>query len=228
MYTYDDVLDALHDLELKNPNVLLSIPENEKRGKKTFPKDHIPGSPDTTKYLHNKTSRDCLLRCRQDGNNLDKILYEKSIVYVKTPQRNNHCFYQAVLSSMHESIKGLKHFHSYTAVHLKYQMLLHLMKNIHKTELMKEIFGHAWFKIIILNTCPKAWILKFLHSKEWGDAYSMLGLIAHMWKIKITLINYLEYDAEFVTYGPYCGRECHADIYIIYNGWSHYTATGTN
>ena len=24
-----------------------------------------------------------------------------------------------------------------------------------------------------------------------GDDYSMLGLIAHMWKIKITLINYL-------------------------------------
>ena len=50
MYTHDDVLDALHDLELKNPNVLLNIPENEKRDKKTFPKDHIPGSPDTTKY----------------------------------------------------------------------------------------------------------------------------------------------------------------------------------
>ena len=77
MYTYHDVLDALHDLEHKNPNVLLNIPENEKRGKKSFPKDHIPGSPDTTKYP--KTSRDCLLRCRQDGNNLDKILYEKSI-----------------------------------------------------------------------------------------------------------------------------------------------------
>ena len=56
MYTYDDVLDPLHDLELKNPNVILNIPENEKRGKKTFPKDHIPGSPDTTKYPHNKTS----------------------------------------------------------------------------------------------------------------------------------------------------------------------------
>ena len=107
-------------------------------------------------------------------------------------------------------------------------MLLHLVKNIHKIELMKEIFGHAWFKIMILYTCPKAWILKFSHSKEWGDAYSMLGLIAHMWKIKITLINYLEYDAEFVTYGPYRGRECHADIYIIYNCWSHYMATGTN
>ena len=56
----------------------------------------------------------------------------------------------------------------------------------------------------------------------------MLDLIVHMWKIKITLINYLEHDAEFVTYGPYCGRECHADIYIIYNSWSHYMATGTN
>ena len=86
--------------------MLLNIPENEERGKKTFPKDHIPGSLDTTKYPHNKKSRDCLLRCRQDGHNLD----EKSIVYVKTPQRNNHCFYEAVLSSMHEYIKGLKHF----------------------------------------------------------------------------------------------------------------------
>ena len=35
MYTYDDVLDALHDLELKNPNVLLNIPENKEIGKKT-------------------------------------------------------------------------------------------------------------------------------------------------------------------------------------------------
>ena len=38
MYTYDDVLDALHALELKKPNVLLNIPENEKRGKKHFQK----------------------------------------------------------------------------------------------------------------------------------------------------------------------------------------------
>ena len=54
----------------------------------------------------------------------------------------------------------------------------------------------------------------------------MLGLIAHMWKIKITLINYLRYDEEFVVYGPYEAVD-NADIYIIYNGWSHYTATGT-
>ena len=59
-----------------------------------------------------------------------------------------------------------------------------------------------------------------------GDANSMLGLIAHLWKIKITLINYLTYDAVFVVYGPY-EAVSNADIYIIYNGWSHYTATGT-
>ena len=34
------------------------------------------------------------------------------------------------------------------------------------------------------------------------------------------------YNVEFVVFGPYEG-EGHADIYIIYNGWSHYTATGT-
>ena len=38
-----------------------------------MPKDHIPGSPDTTKHPHNKTSRDCILRCRQDRQALDKI-----------------------------------------------------------------------------------------------------------------------------------------------------------
>ena len=53
----------------------------------------------------------------------------------------------------------------------------------------------------------------------------MLGLIAHMWKIKITLINYLGYDAEFIVFGPNDEGISHADI--IYNGWSHYTATGT-
>ena len=47
-----------------------------------------------------------------------------------------------------------------------------------------------------------------------------------MWKIKITLINYLIYDAEFVVYGPY-ETVSNADIYLIHNGWSHYTATGT-
>ena len=38
MYTYDGVLDALHDLELKNPNVLLNIPENRKEAKRHFQK----------------------------------------------------------------------------------------------------------------------------------------------------------------------------------------------
>ena len=141
MHTYDDVLTALHDLELKNPNVLLNIPESDKRGNKKIPKDLVPGSPDTTKYPHNKTSRDYILKCRQDGEALDKILFEKSRVYVKIPVRNNHCFYQSVLTSLHKYIKGLKNFHKYTAVHLKYQMMLHLLKNIHNTELMKQIFA---------------------------------------------------------------------------------------
>ena len=79
-------------------------------------------------------------------------------------------------------------------------MLLHRLNNIQNTKLMKKIFGHAWFEIIFLRTSPKAWILKFLQTKQWGDAKSMLGLIAHMWKIKITLINYLGYDAEFIVF----------------------------
>ena len=161
MHTYDDVLKALNNLELKNPNVLLNIPESDKRGKKRIPKDHIPGSPDTTKYPHNKTSRDCILKCRQDGEALDKILFEKSRVYVKTPDRNNHCFYQGY-------IKGLKNFCKCTAVHLKYQMMLHLLKNIHNTELMKQIFAEAWYEIMGFHTCSKAWILNFLHIREWG------------------------------------------------------------
>ena len=147
-------------------------------------------------------------------------------MYIQIPDKNHHCFYQAVLTSLHEYISDLEGFHKYTAVHLKYQMLIHLIENLHNTKLMKQIFDQAWYKIICLHACPKAWILKFLHTKEWGDAKSMLGLIANISKLKITLINYLGCDAEFVAYGPYEG-EGHADICIIYNGWSHYTATGT-
>ena len=166
MHTCDDTLKALHDLELKNPNVLLNIPESDKSGKKRIPKDLIPGSPDTTIYPHNKTSSDCILKYRQDGEALDKILFQKSKVYVKTPDRNNHCCYQCVLTSLHEYIKGLKNFHKYNAVQLKYQIMLHLLKNIHNRELMKQIFAEAWYKIMCFNTCPTAWIFKFLHTRE--------------------------------------------------------------
>ena len=168
MHTYDDVLRALHDLELKNPKVLLNIPENNTKGKGKIPKDHIPFSPDTTKYPHNNTSKDCLLRCEQDGKNLDKILYDKSRVYIKTHDQNHHCFYQAVLTSLHQYIKHLEGFNKYTTVHRKYQMLLHLLNNIQNRKLMKKIFGHAWFEIIFLRTCPKAWIFKFIQTKQWG------------------------------------------------------------
>ena len=63
-------------------------------------------------------------------------------------------------------------------------MLLHLLNNKQNIKLMKKIFDHAWFEIIFLITCPKAWILKFLQMKQLGDARSMLDLIAHVWKIK--------------------------------------------
>ena len=180
MHTHDNVLQALHDLELKNPKVLLNISENNTEGKGKIPKDHIPCSPDTTKYPHNNTSNNCLLRCEQDGENLDKILYDKSRVHIKTHDQNHHCFYQAVPTSLHQYIKHLEGFNKYTTVHLKYQMLLHLLSNIQNTKLMKKIFGHAWFEIIFLRTCPKAWILKFLQTKQWWDAKSMLGLITHV------------------------------------------------
>ena len=38
LHIYDDVLQALHDLEIKNPNVLLYISEKNKKGKKKCPK----------------------------------------------------------------------------------------------------------------------------------------------------------------------------------------------
>ena len=52
-----------------------------------MPRDLIPGSPDSTKYPHNKTSKECLLRCQQDGEVMEKILFEKSGVYIKTPRK---------------------------------------------------------------------------------------------------------------------------------------------
>ena len=155
-------------------------------------------------------SKECLLRCQQDGKVMEKILFEKSRVYIKTPDKNNHCSYQAVLTSLHQYISDLEGFHKYTAVHSKDQLLIHLKENLPNTELMNQIFTQAWYKIMCPHSCPKV-----LHSKEWSDARSMLGLIIHMWKIKITLINYMGYDVEFVVFGPYEG-EGHADIYIIY------------
>ena len=125
---------------------------------------------------------------------MEKILFEKSRVYIKTPDNNNHRFYQTVLTSLHQYISDLEGFHKYTTVHLKYQMLMHLIENVPNTELIKQIFDQAWYEIMCLHVCPKAWILKFSYTKEWGDARSMLGLIAHTWKIKITLINYIGYD----------------------------------
>ena len=227
MYTYDDVLNALHDLELKNPDVLLNIPENDTRGKLKIPRDILPGTPDTAVYKHNKTCRECLLKCKQDGEAMEKNLKDNSRVYFKTTDKNNHCFYQSELTYLHEHINEIEGFNKYTAVHLKYQMLMHLIANLSNTELMKKIFTHAWFKIMVLHACPKAWILQFLHSKHWGDAKSMLGLIADMCKKNGTLINYLGSNAEYVQCGPYSDGECHADIYILYNGYSHYTPTGT-
>ena len=47
-HTYDDVLETLHALEIKNPNVFLNIPEENKKGKKKISKDLIHGSPDST------------------------------------------------------------------------------------------------------------------------------------------------------------------------------------
>ena len=38
LHTYDNVLQGLHALEIKNPNVLLNIPEENKKGKKKIPK----------------------------------------------------------------------------------------------------------------------------------------------------------------------------------------------
>ena len=61
-------------------------------------------------------------------------------------------------------------------------MLIHVTENLPNKELIKQIFDQAWYKIMCLHACYKAWILKILHSKEWGDAKSMLGLIAH-WKV---------------------------------------------
>ena len=100
----------LHALQLKNPDVLLNVPGTDTKGKLKIPKDLVQGSPDTTVYEHNKTSRDCLLKCKQDGEAMEKNLREKSRVYVETQDNSNHCFYESVLTSLHEHIKNQKTF----------------------------------------------------------------------------------------------------------------------
>ena len=156
LHTYDNELQALHALEIKNPNVLLNIPEENKKGKKKMSKDLIPGKPDTTKYPHNKTSKECLLRCQQDGEVWKRFCLTSLGCILKTPDKNHHCFYQAVLTSLHQYINDLEVFHKYTTEHLMYQMLIHLIENLPNKELMKQIFDQAWYKIMCLHACPEA------------------------------------------------------------------------
>ena len=169
LHTYGNVLQALHALEIKNPNVLLNIPKENKKGRKKIPKDLIPGSPDSTKYLHIKMSKECLLRHQQDGKVMEKILFEKSKVYIKTPDKNNHCSYQAVLTSLHQYISDLEGFHKYTAVYLKYHWWNKYLPK-HGTKLCVPIHalkhGYSSFYTVGNGVMPNpCWVLSSISGK---------------------------------------------------------------
>ena len=104
MYTYDDVLNALHDLEKKNPKVL-NIPfEDNKLGKEQMIDEEVSYELDTKRYKTDVMSRDCYLRSKQESQNLRNILKRKCRNYksVKTPITYGLCFYESVLISTYE------------------------------------------------------------------------------------------------------------------------------
>ena len=87
MYTYDDFLNALPDLEKKNPKVL-NIPfEDNKLGKEQMIDEVVSYELDTKRYKKDVMSRDCYLRSKQESQNLRNILKRKcrNYKYVKTP-----------------------------------------------------------------------------------------------------------------------------------------------
>ena len=87
MYTYDDVLNALHDLEKKNPKVLNLPFEDNKLGKEQMIDKEVSYELDTKRYKTDVMSRDCYLRSKQESQILRNILKRKcrNYKYVKTP-----------------------------------------------------------------------------------------------------------------------------------------------
>ena len=81
MYTYDDVLNALHDLEKRNTKVL-NIPfEENKLGKEQMIDEEVSYELDTKRYKIYVMSRDCNLRSKQESQNLRNILKRKCRKY---------------------------------------------------------------------------------------------------------------------------------------------------
>ena len=128
MYTYDEVIDALNDLEERNPKIL-NIPME---GEEIVGLDEIIDSDnsalhvvDKMQYKEDMMSKDCLLRCKQESTEVRQILKEhcRNSKYVKTSAEYELCFYKAILISIHDFISKLDNFREYTALHLKYQIL---------------------------------------------------------------------------------------------------------
>ena len=222
------MVNALHELEKRNPKVL-NIPfEDDKLGKDVMIDEDIPYEVDKKKYKMDQMAKDCYLRSKQESTNLRNILKRqcRNYKYVKTPIDHGLCLYESILISAHEWLNQLPNFENYTSVHLKYDILMFIINNFDNTQLLSEIMIGAISEVMLHGVSLKAWILYYLHSEQWRDYTTLLEIICHMCRINFTVINFSgNLDSHLLLFGTHSDSK-DADAYIIYNGSTHYAGTG--
>ena len=222
------MVNALHELEQRNPKVL-NIPfEDDKVGKDVMIDEDMPHEVEKKKYKMDQMAKDCYLRSKQESTNLRNILKRqcRNDKYVKTPGEHGLCLYESILISGYEWLNQLPNFENYTSVHLKYDILMFVINNFDNTQLLSKIMIGAIAEAMLHGVRLETWILYYLHSEQWGDCTTLLELVSHMWGINFTVINFSgNLDSPLLLFGTHSDSK-DADAYIIYNGSTHYMETG--
>ena len=63
---------------------------------------------------------------------------QKLLVCKETPIDNGLCFYESILICTYEFLHNCSNFENYTSVHLKYDILMFVIKNFHNTQLPND------------------------------------------------------------------------------------------
>ncbi len=149
-----------------------------------------------------------------EGHAVRRILAEVDRVHIETPADEGNCLYESVLCGDIPAPLAPK---VYTVDNFKNQIFMYMIENPAQcTELLKE-------RLQAYKTCLSNYIVKFLGEGEWGEEYLLLILHA-MWGLKITVVDVTATVVER-NFG-HSGGTTAADVVIVYNGTTHYTATG--
>ena len=103
------MIDALNDLEKRNPKILNIPLEKEEI---IVDNEECPCEEDNAVYEKDIMPINCLLRCKQESSEVRKLLKDhcKNSKYVKTSAQYELCFYEAILISLHNFISELDNF----------------------------------------------------------------------------------------------------------------------